>query len=49
MKAEQGHQDTSRVDTMQRKFLQDGNLTLDLPLQFKVYGDKYRIPEGEAV
>jgi chitosanase len=47
MKAEQGHQDTSRVDTLQRKFLKEGNLGLDLPLEFKVYGDKYRIPESE--
>jgi chitosanase len=48
MKAEQGHQDTSRVDTMQRKFLKEDNLGLDLPLEFKVYGDKYRIPESKA-
>ena len=44
MKAEQGHSDTSRVDTMQRKFLKDGNLRLDLPLVFAVYGDPYSIP-----
>lgn len=44
MKAEQGHQDTSRVDTMQRKFLKAGNLSLDPPLEFEVYGDHYRIP-----
>ena len=31
MKAEQGHQNTSRVDTMQRKFLREGNLGLDAP------------------
>jgi chitosanase len=43
MLAEQGHQDTSRVDTMQRKFLREGNLRLELPLEFKVYGDRYRI------
>jgi chitosanase len=45
MKREQGHQDTTRVDTMQRKFLDEGNLTLTLPLEFKVYGDAYRIGE----
>src|SRR2546421_8260443 len=28
MKAEQRHQDTSRVDTMQRKFVNEGNLSL---------------------
>jgi chitosanase len=43
MKAEAGHQDTSRIDTMQRKFLKEGNLGLDPPLIFKVYGDHYRI------
>ena len=44
MLAEQGHQDTSRVDTMQLKFLREGNLHLNPPLEFKVYGDSYRIP-----
>lgn len=48
MKAEEGHQDTSRVDTMQRKFLREGNLGLDPPLEFAVYGDKYRIPKSET-
>jgi chitosanase len=48
MKAERGHQDTSRVDTMQRKFLKEGNLGLDPPLEFSVYGDKYRIPRRET-
>ena len=48
MKAEQGHADTSRVDTMQRKFLKDGNLDLTPPLKFKVYGDSYTIPASEA-
>jgi chitosanase len=43
MKREQGHQDTTRVDTMQRKFLSEGNLSLTPPLSFKVYGDAYRI------
>jgi chitosanase len=43
MQAEQGHQDTSRVDTMQRKFVREGNLRLDPPLEFKVYGDPYKI------
>lgn len=43
MKAERGHQDTSRVDTMQRVFLEAGNLKLEPPLVFKVYGEAYRI------
>jgi len=43
MLAEKGHQDTTRVDTMQRKFLREGNLSLKPPLEFKVYGDDYKI------
>ena len=43
MKTEQGHQDTTRVDTMQRRFLLAGNLSLKLPLVFKVYEDAYEI------
>lgn len=43
MKAEEGHQDTTRVDRMQRKFLRDGNLTLTPPLVFKVYGTPFTI------
>lgn len=43
MKTEMGHQDTTRVDTMQRAFLMAGNLSLQLPLVFKVYRDAYEI------
>jgi chitosanase len=43
MKAEQGHQNTSRVDTMQRKFLRSRNRSLALPLVFTVNGDPYVI------
>ena len=43
MLTEQGHADTTRVDTMQRAFLRAGNLDLDPPLRFKVYGDAYEI------
>jgi chitosanase len=43
MQAEEAHSDTSRVDTMQRQFLRDGNLHLTPPLRFKVYGDSYTI------
>lgn len=43
MKTEEAHSDTSRVDTAQRIFLNAGNLTLQLPLVFKTYGDAYRI------
>ncbi|NEB77774.1 chitosanase [Streptomyces sp. SID14478] len=43
MKQEEAHSDTSRVDTAQRVFLQQGNLDLDPPLDWKVYGDSYHI------
>ncbi|MFF5206414.1 chitosanase [Streptosporangium sp. NPDC000396] len=43
MKAEEAHEDTSRVDTMQRVFLKNGNLDLNTPLSWKVYGDPYTI------
>ncbi|GAA3713695.1 chitosanase [Streptomyces tremellae] len=43
MKQEEAHEDTSRVDTEQRVFLQQGNLDLDPPLDWKVYGDSYHI------
>lgn len=43
MKQEEAHSDTSRVDTAQRVFLKKGNLGLETPLEWKVYGDSYRI------
>lgn len=43
MLTEEAHSDTSRVDTAQRVFLQKGNFALDLPLTWKIYGDKYGI------
>ncbi|MEV1024738.1 chitosanase [Streptomyces sp. NPDC050264] len=43
MKQEEAHSDTSRVDTAQRVFLDQGNLNLDPPLDWKVYGDSYHI------
>jgi chitosanase len=43
MLTEEGHSDTTRVDTMQRVFVRDGNFDLKLPLRFKVYGDAYVI------
>ncbi|WP_405766860.1 chitosanase [Streptomyces sp. NBC_01538] len=36
--------DTSRVDTAQRRFLDEGNLDLRTPLEWKVYGDTYKVP-----
>ncbi|MEU7942700.1 chitosanase [Microbispora bryophytorum] len=43
MKTEEAHGDTSRVDTAQRVFLKNGDLDLDPPLRWKVYGDSYQI------
>ncbi|MFJ2443678.1 MULTISPECIES: chitosanase [unclassified Streptomyces] len=43
IRSEPSHNDTSRLDTAQRVFLDQGNLNLDTPLNWKVYGDRYRI------
>ncbi len=43
MLKEEAHSDTSRVDTAQRVFLNNGNLDLNTPLTWKVYGDSYTI------
>lgn len=43
MKQEEAHEDTSRVDTAQRVFLDAGNLSLDPPLDWKVYGEDFHI------
>ncbi|MET7293967.1 chitosanase [Streptomyces griseoloalbus] len=36
--------DTSRVDTAQRRFLKAGNLGLDTPLEWEMYGNHYKLP-----
>jgi len=43
MRQEEAHSDTSRVDTAQRVWLRNGNLDLNTPLDWKVYGDSYHI------
>lgn len=43
MLREAGHSDTTRVDTMQRKFLNEGNYDLNTPLSWSVYGDPFSI------
>lgn len=43
MKQEEAHADTSRIDTEQRRFLRERNLTLRPPLTWHVYGDRYHI------
>lgn len=45
MLAEPAHSDTSRIDTAQRVFLQQGKFDLEPPLSWKVYGDAYTIPK----
>ncbi|MFI6565611.1 chitosanase [Streptomyces sp. NPDC050534] len=44
MKAKKAGIDTSRVDTAQRQFLYDGNLSLRTPLTWRVYGETYKVP-----
>ncbi|MDP9793729.1 hypothetical protein J2S43_002241 [Catenuloplanes nepalensis] len=43
MRSEAAHHDTSRVDTAQRVFLRDGNLDLEPPLRWEVYGLPFEI------
>ncbi|MFF0016445.1 chitosanase [Streptomyces sp. NPDC005374] len=43
MRQEAAHRDVSRVETAQRVFLEAGNLDLDTPLKWRVYGDTYEI------
>ena len=43
MEKEEAHSDTSRVGTAQRVFLDNGNLDLNTPLDFAVYGDAFHI------
>jgi chitosanase len=45
MKKEAAHDDTSRVDTEQRVFLDEGNFNLDGTLTWKTYGDSYTITQ----
>jgi chitosanase len=43
MKKEEAHSDVTRIDTAQRVFLRNGNLDLNTPLDFAVYGDQFHI------
>lgn len=43
MRQEEAHSDVTRVETAQRVFLKKGNLDLDTPLKWQVYGDSYEI------
>jgi chitosanase len=40
---EPAHEDTSRIDTAQRVFLDNGNLNLNTPLDWHVYGQPFHI------
>lgn len=44
MLGEDAHAETDRIDTQQRIFLNQGNLDLNPPLRWNVYGDEYHIP-----
>jgi chitosanase len=43
MRQEAAHEDLSRIDDAQRRFLDDDNLDLHLPLHWSVYGDPYEL------
>ncbi|WP_279235515.1 chitosanase [Nocardioides sp. SR21] len=43
MKQESAHEDTSRIDTAQRRFLRERNFGLRPPLTWHVYGDRFHI------
>ncbi|MET7983437.1 chitosanase [Streptomyces sp. NPDC005281] len=44
MKSRNPARDTTRIDTAQRWFLDEGNLDLHTPLRWKVYGETYHVP-----
>jgi chitosanase len=47
MQSEEAHSDVTRIDTAQRVFLNAGNLNLNLPLSWKVYGDSFSLTEAQ--
>ena len=46
MRSEVAHSNTSRVDTQQRRFLDEGNINLTLPLTWTVNQDTYYLAEA---
>ncbi|MGC0332619.1 chitosanase [Streptomyces sp. SAI-170] len=44
MLAKKANADTSRIDTAQRRFLNEGNLDLATPLTWQVYGETFKVP-----
>jgi chitosanase len=49
MKQEPAHSDVTRVETAQRVFLRKGNLDLDPPLKWQVYGAVTRSADRREV
>jgi chitosanase len=47
MLLEEAHEDATRLDTAQLVFLEAGNLDLEPPLDWMVYGDGYHIGPDE--
>ncbi|PRY31522.1 chitosanase [Pseudosporangium ferrugineum] len=43
MRTEEAHTDVTRVETAQRAFLRAGNLDLNAPLAWRVYGDRFAV------
>ncbi|MEU0086765.1 chitosanase [Streptomyces sp. NPDC006274] len=48
IRQEPSHSDTSRVETAQRVFVREGNMGLEPPLRWRVYGDDYRVDERKT-
>ncbi|SCI81471.1 Uncharacterised protein [uncultured Ruminococcus sp.] len=46
MQPEEAHAELSRVDT-QRKFLNGKNFTLELPLEWTMYGDEFYLDKEQ--
>lgn len=47
MRGTRAHQDVSRVETAQRRFLREDNICLRLPLSWSVYGKPFSVSELE--
>jgi len=47
MQAEESHSDVTRITNAQRVFLKAGNMNLDLPLSWSVYGDPYSLTQAQ--
>ena len=43
MRKEAAHEDVTRIERAQRRFLREGNLDLKPPLRWSVYGDRYEV------